>query len=263
MRNKVTPEEARQALQTHAAALWRFSSGKDPEFLCMASHIGGGMFATVYDLGALNPWGQSHYTDLRLQLLDGSGRTVWADWAVLSPMSPILLIQSRGADDLPDPEAASMADIAVDEYHDVYRIGFDDGLFPKTKGEVARIAAANDFRISSGQTIYDPAMTWFRTGDDDLRDKETICAHCNFNSPTRNDIGAPVVDGQGRLAGVLIGANLGPEASHQGAYMPVEVIRPFAEMLRVVKDRRYGIGAFDKYAPVVHHEYEPGLTHDP
>lgn len=263
MREKVTPEPARQALQSQAAALWKHTSGRDPEFLCMATHVGDGMFATVYDLGALNPWGQSHYTDLRLQLLDGSGRIIWADWAVMSPMSPILLIQSRGADDLPEPDIASMADIAVKEYQDVYRIGFDDGLFHRSKEEVAKAAANGEFRLNAGETIYDPGMTFFRDGADELRGNETIASHCNFNYPGRRDLGAPVVDGRGRLAGVLIGANLGPETQHQGAYMPIEVIRPFAEMLRVVKDRRYGIGAFGKFAEVVHHEYEPGHPYGP
>jgi len=268
MREKEATPAAQQALAACAAALWKHTEGKEPEFLCMATHIGDGMFATVYDRGAENTkWGEERYTDLRLHLLDGSGRVIWGDWATKSPLAPILLIQSRGADDLPTPEFTSMGEMAQKEYTDVFRIGFERYLDRK---EVRTQAAAeNRFMISTGCTIHDPEMGWYRSGADEPTKSDgsrpmsadTVNVHCAFDYPGRTDLGSPVVDSRGRIAGVLIGGDLGPDIGNQGSYMPIDMILPFADLSRSLRERRNGRSlAFSGMWQVVHHEDEHDLA---
>jgi hypothetical protein len=54
--------------------------------------------------------------------------------------------------------------------------------------------------------------------------------------PGDKDLGSPVVDKNGRLVGIIIGADLGPEQSHTGAYVPIDYIEPMVATSVVAAD---------------------------
>lgn len=109
-------------------------------------------------------------------------------------------------------------------------------------------------RITEGCVLDTPHLSPYRCGSDKAADRRAIVARSNFDYPrSGKDWGSPVVAKDGRLAGVLIGGDLGPESGHQGAYVPVEMILPHARTLEVLRAQAKYKGP----QPVYHHaEFE-------
>jgi hypothetical protein len=242
--------EASSALTSHAAALFRHAKGAEPKLLCMASYLGNGLFAAVSDeLSDQRLPGPTLYADLRLHLLDGTGRVIWAEWAAELPILPLLLVKARGATDAPGPDIAPMADVSGRDCTTVWRIGYGRGVFHE-------VALEKGPRIAEGYVIHDPQMTWFRGGANRFAKARTLAVHCCFDYPGPADYGSPVVLSDGPLAGILVGGNLGPEGAHQGAYVPVELVLPFARLIdaRATSDRSLSLAC--RQDLVWHHEDE-------
>lgn len=217
------PAAVATSLSSLAAALYRHTHGQEPEFLCMATRLSQGIYATVADRVARKKWRENLYEDLRLHLLDGS--VLWVDWAAKCPVTPVLLMEARGAE-MSEIDIAGMADVAAaGTYPTVWRIGYGQPVWGKVEMEKGP-------RMAAGAVMSHPEMTWFRNGADQRRDERTIAAHANFDYPGKHDLGSPVVIDDGRLAGILVGGDLGPESAHQGAYVPAELVMPFIGLIR-------------------------------
>lgn len=124
-------DEGLASLKGSIAAIWRHPYRGKPAFIGFATNFGGGAFATIADGKIKLPreqWnGSGPYHDLRIHLLDGSGRMFWVDWVYETPMRPIAVLQVRG-DDIehwPNPAIATIA--AMHGKNHVWRIGYADG----------------------------------------------------------------------------------------------------------------------------------------
>lgn len=231
------------SLSSCGAALWRHERGKEPDFIGMATHLGDGLFATVGDQGVESPWGgRGKWQDLRLHLLDGSGAVLWGDWVDSIP-NALVVIKARPSRRLPvGPAHAPMHELAGCEYPKVWRIGFGHGVF----GDLDHSSPP---RMTEGCALDVPRVSFYRNGADKAADLRAVCVHANFDYPRRKDWGSPVVAEDGRLAGVLIGGDLGPERSHQGAYVPVDLVMPHALVALAISKR----SRFSGPMPVSHH----------
>ena len=237
------PSAAEVSPKSCGAAVWRHAQGSPSVLVGMAAHLGGGLYAAVADKGVQGPWG-GKWRDLRIHLLDGSGAVLWADWADTIP-NAVVVLKVRASRSLPaDPAPAPMHEVAASAHAAVFRIGYGNGVF-------ADVDASRPPRAAAGCVLSQPVATWYRNGADPAGKSSAVCAHANFDYPGDRDLGSPVVTEDGRLAGVLIGGNLGPEASHQGAYVPVDLVLPHARMLEALH-ARFG-GGWRGPSPVVHH----------
>jgi hypothetical protein len=240
-RKDETPSEAAKAgLHAALATVWRWEYEKDPVFVTVATHLGQGRFAVASDSGTKNAWGHSFgpYSDLYVKLT-GSNELLPVSFLYETPLKPIIILaipdHLRGS--LGTPEIAPMGSLAGHEYARVWRIGYCDGVF-------AEFDLENGPVVHGGDIFYEPDHTYFRGGADKLSDTHSIVVTCGFDYPGRKDYGAPVTDQDGRLAGVLVGGDTGPEQRHVGCYTPIDLIMPFValgDVLASRKDRAFGL----------------------
>jgi hypothetical protein len=233
-------DEGLASLKGNIAAICRHPYKGERSFVGFATHLGGGAFATISDGNLQLPFdkwdGLGRYSNLRIHLLDGSNRMFWIDWIHETPILPIAVLQVRGdgVDRWPTPELATMADMHGKNH--VWRIGYAKGLFGDQNLDLRSLGTEPPHVVTDGWICYHPCMTYFRNGaDEDFGNKHTIAGHVCFGYPNKSDLGGPVVDNEGRLAGVLVGADLGSQESHVGAYVPAELIIPFLASARKSK----------------------------
>jgi hypothetical protein len=236
----VFTEQGLASLKGSIAAICRHPYNGERSFVGFATHFGGGAFATVTDGKIKLPWtewkGAGPYHDLRIHLLDGSGATFWVDWVYETPIMPVAVLQVRGEgiERWPDPEVATIA--AMHGKNHLWRIGYADCQFADHRLELDSLGTEPPQVVKAGWICTHPCLTYFRHGGDpEFSGKRTIAGHACFDYPTRSDLGGPVVDNEGRLAGVLVGANLGPQEAHVGAYVPSQMIIPFVGEARAAK----------------------------
>ncbi|WP_114944442.1 hypothetical protein [Microvirga calopogonii] len=236
----VFTEQGLASLKGSIAAICRHPYNGERSFVGFATNVGGGAFATISDGKIKLPWeqwkGAGPYHDLRIHLLDGTGRMYWVDWVYETPVLPIAVLQVRG-DEIerwPNPEIATIA--AMNGKNHVWRIGYADGVFGDSTLDLNTLGSEPPHVVKAGWISAHPTMTYFRDGADAaFGGKHTIAAHVCFDYPNRSDLGGPVVDNEGRLAGVLVGADLGSQETHVGAYVPAQMIMPFVGAGRAAK----------------------------
>lgn len=252
-RDEDPSEAAVEGLKAALATVWRWEYGKEPVFVTVATHLGKGRFAVITGTGIKNEWGNRYgpYSDLYVKMT-GSDALRPVKSLYESPIRPIVILSLPDwhREDLGSPKVAPMESLATHEYARVWRIGYTDGVF-------AEFDLSRGPLIHKGDIFYEPQHTYYRGGADDMADQHSIVVTCGFDYPGRKDYGAPVTDQDGRLAGVLVGADTGPEQRHVGCYTPIGMIMPFvalADTLAARKDRVFGPNH-----RVVHSRDESGL----
>lgn len=219
----------RRLIQPLAAAVLRRKHDGQEEFVCMATCLADGVFVSTADALFPSPhktWPECH-EGMILRLLDGTCLRASAI-AHCDALPPLLFIRADGPGvpvRLEQDQIVDIPELYEQEFQSVYRVGYSASMFgnPDLGGEPV---------ISTGTVMEAPHVTPFRGGADPLHNKMTIAARANFDYPTRCDYGSPVVVQDGRLAGVLVGSALVSGFSHQGVFIPIELILPFAELFR-------------------------------
>jgi hypothetical protein len=236
----ILTDEGLASLKRNVVAICHHPYRGERSFVGFATHLGGGAFATICD-GKLqlpfDKWdGLGRYSNLRVHLLDGSGQMFWIDWIYEAPILPVAILQVRGhgIERWPSPDIATMAEMSGKNH--LWRIGYASGIFGDHSLDLASLGTEPPEVVTEGWISTHPTMTYFRSGaDDEFGNKLTIAGHANFGYPNKSDLGCPVVDNEGHLAGILVGADLGSQESHVGAYVPADLIMPFVEFARVSK----------------------------
>lgn len=256
-------------------SIWRHEADKPPVLLCMATRLATDYVVTVYDQGvdgfeskppswdveSREAWRspQHRFSDLRLHSLypgHPNDTVEWLYWASPCPLQPLVFLGTTEH----APETATCTAIApmhtllAREYPQLWRIGYGQGILANRRFELERCDPRRRYvlHVHEGCLIHDVHMMYFRGGADNLHQSRSLVGHANFNYPGPIDYGAPVVDAHGDLAGVLVGGELGPESSHQGAYVPTDFIAPLLlrEHMRRRSYPKWDIG----HHAVVHHE---------
>lgn len=236
----ILTDEGLASLKRSVVAICRHPYRGERSFVAFATHLGGGAFATICD-GKLqlpfDKWdGLGRYSNLRVHLLDGSGQMFWIDWIYETPILPIAILQVRGhgVESWPAPEIATMA--AMSGKNHLWRIGYSRGVFGDQNLDIPSLGTEPPQVVTDGWICTHPVMTYFRNGADEEYGKmATIAGHACFGYPNKSDLGGPVVDNEGDLAGVLVGVDLGSQESHVGAYVPADLIMPFVGFARASK----------------------------
>lgn len=213
-----------QSLMNMSAAVFRHTRGDDPEFCGMATYLGDGIFALSIEQIMKRDVREPMFCDIRFHMLGGDKPMVWSVWGMLTPMRPLVLMKAFEFT-APRPDIATIAETTVDE--GVARIGFCHGVFHEAQPD-------SDPIVNEGYRVFGPFWGDYRSiKDGEQRAPSAMVCHANFNYPGPKDAGAPVVTKDGRLAGILLGGDLGPQHSHQGAYVPIEFIMPFVEQMKL------------------------------
>lgn len=128
--------------------------------------------------------------------------------------------------DLADgPQHAPIGELAFPEYQGITRpVLHGHGRFDKWSDRKDIDISKEPFGAVRGSSYDTPMLQSYRNGADDDYRLNSICAHGDMGYPSDTQLGGPVFDDFGRLAGVIIGADLGPERGHTGAYVPADFI---------------------------------------
>lgn len=239
MKDKTTPPAALAALRSLTGALYRHGPNGSREYLSLATRLDTGIWAGVQDRGIFpgSVYGKFCGTEVVVDLFlhviaeDGTVSELPVQWAMRTPFKPVALLGVPGDDGMA-PQIASTAELSWPEYQHIHR--------PDLPG----YRRFGDFR-PRGETPYEqpiggvqgsiyemPMLQHYRNGADDAHDRRTICVSADFGYPSDVHIGCPVVDDFGRLAGVTVGVDPGPERSHVGMYVPADFLLPAVELAR-------------------------------
>lgn len=269
-------EPVRRSLMHLQGSIWRHTSDQPPELLCMATQLCPDYVVTVYDKGvdnfetkpphwnveACDTWRRPHhrFTDLRLHSHHPGHRddvVKWLYWAALCPIQPLIFLSTveKPCQSYPVQPTASMDTLLEDRYPKLWRIGYGRGILDNTHSMLRRNYPDDPYKleIRDGVLINDVTMTYFRGGADNLHNERSLVAHANFAYPGDIDYGAPVVTDDGWLAGILVGGDLGSGSSHQGAYVPIDLVIPFLHHEHA--RRKASPGFRMTHHTVIHHDY--------
>jgi hypothetical protein len=221
-----SPKEALAAIADNAGVIMRRNPDGEPTFVAMATRLEKGLWASVADTGAFGGTvrdrvrGTAEIVDLFLHTLeaDPARRQVLPiRWASRIPIRPVMLIGVPG-DEGEDPQFAPSAEMAFPEYQHVHRPAIaGDGVYSRREADFSQPVGAEDSCIM-GMPMMQHHRHYGR--DQSL----TICVHADMGRPTDTIVGGPVVDGFGRIVGVILGADMGGEQSHWGSYVPVDFL---------------------------------------
>jgi hypothetical protein len=230
-------------------------SSRKNVFACMATWMGGEYFLTTWDT-VNREIGESlfRYEDI---LVEWMGKSYPVEWVVELPHKPLLLmkcdkqhLRTPAGNSYYYYEAifnppASLYDILDNKDRSrLWRIGYTTGVF----GE--NVEPDGLPYLSPGYDISGMHHRWYRGPRNEIKAaKYTICIHCNFVYPHREDYGSPIVLQNGQLAGILISGDLGSDYRHQGAIIPLVLVLPTIQ-LWVQRDRENKLG--DKGGVHVH-----------
>lgn len=243
-------------IATQASALLQLSGRVylGDKFVAMATNLGYGFWITCYDRIFILPPDDAHPDGQTMgraepppDRIHVEGQEV--EWSVELPLRPLLLMKVRVPITPPSLEnTAKMADLLTIEYTKMWRIGY------QSWHDHLKVEPDEPPYISEGRVFYELDYGYFRCGSDklDLMNQRTFNVHGGFESPHRSDYGAPVVLADGRLAAVLIGGDMGPESSHQGAIIPIELILPFRDVWKARVEHHKGEFS-SKYYFSIHH----------
>ena len=228
-----------ESYRVPAEALLRYSGKvyRRDQFICMATYIGDGFWLTTWDTVEDRSYATSWvYHDLKIVSKPFAGDLDIrenVEWVVQLPHKPLLLMKTEpGPKRQPDShplygpgavEVAPLFDLLAETpFRYLWRIGYIS--------DVHNLKSIPDDElpyVTPGYTAGDMFHSWYRSGSDEIADaKTTINVHCCFDYPHKPDLGSPVVLQDGRLAAILVSGGLGPQYSHQGAIIPLELVKP-------------------------------------
>lgn len=256
------PQSAVLALRSNVGMVCRHGPDGEIDQLCMATRLGDGTWATVHDRGVYGDKvrgmrrGDLEVVDLHLHLeRDGERVALPVRWALHAPIEPIAFLGVPG-DGADAPEFATAADLAVLSYPKIYvpsptpKDG-DTFFGPRRASDIDMDAP---FAVKDGAAFGPPRLQNYRSGADDasrvgtpLDDAwasrydaasraTTVCVQGDMSYSRDGVVGAPVCDAEGRIAGVVVGAGLGNQSDHVGAYVPVDVLLPLARVAKALHD---------------------------
>ena len=280
MKNPEIPACVAPALSSAVGMVCRHGPDGEVERLCMATRLETGLWATVHDRGVYGDRirgrhrGTLEVVDLHLHVGTGDDRRALpVRWATKSAIDPIALLGVPHDDGaaLPTVGAAEMAETQYRRIHVPAPTPIEGGRFfgPTRASDVDPDAP---FAVKTGATYGPPRLQTYRSGasdahrvgrpSDDLwgsvydeaSRRVAVCVQGDLDHSRDAVLGAPVVDDEGRLAGVVIGAGQGGEYEHVGAYVPVDVIMPLAAVAKTLHRTSLGRGAYTSMVEFVSHE---------
>lgn len=226
MKTDKAPEAAQTAIETLTGFVMRHGPGKDTRtFLAMATHLGGGTWATlagkVYGGRVYDQFTGTHeIIDLWIHPVGGEPHPV--RWGHMAIMKPLALLHAPGsAGDA--PAIATAAEMAFPDYRKIWRHSFGR----------AQVFADNSFDTTApsvaveGSIFHLPSFARYDAQEDKAIAPAVLAG---MDYPARKDAGSPIVDAQGRLAGMMLGPDYGPGSAHAGWYMPIDYILPSLAM---------------------------------
>ena len=254
MKNEETPEVALASLRSITGALYRHGPDNSQEYLSMATRLETGIWIGVKDRGIFpgrvygNFCGTEVVVDLYLHQVAEDGEVIElpVQWAMRSLMSPLVVLGIPG-DRGDAPEIASSAELAWPQYQVIYRPVIQGNERYDTYSKRADTPFLAQVSAKKG-SIYDPPMLQhYRNGADSAANQRSICISADMNYPADIYVGGPVVDDFGRLAGVIIGTDPGPERGHVGMYVPADLIpssveHAYAALEALKRGDRYSTG---------------------
>ena len=233
MKDKTTPPTALAALRSLTGALYRHGPKNSREYLSLATRLETGIWAGVQDRGIFPGFvygkhcGTEVVVDLFLHVIgeDGTVSELPVQWAMRTPFKPIALLGVPG-DTGQAPDIAPTAELSWPQYQHIHRPDLPG--YRRFGDFRPRAETTYDQPVNAAQgSIYEmPMLQHYRSGADDAHDRRTICVSADFDYPMDIHIGCPVVDDFGRLAGIAVGVDPGPERSHVGMYAPADYIMP-------------------------------------
>lgn len=251
--SKNAPSEALQAtIDSLTAVIMRHGPGENTRtFICMATHLGGGTWATMRD-GVFGGRVYDQFTGdhqaIDLWVHPVTGGEFPARWGHLSIMRPVALIHAPGSGaSLPD--YATAAEMSYPDHRLVWRNSFGGAKhFSDLEFDPTTKMVAVECRI-----YHRPLNLRWSPHRDDIT--PAVCAGMDY--PGNKDAGGPVVDEQGRLAGMLLGPGAGSGEEHKGWYIPVDYILPSLAMaLESAPRSRERFGSAIHYVEHPSHEVE-------
>lgn len=221
MNTKKAPAAAQDAIENCTGIIMRHGPDKETRtFLAMATHLGGGIWATmadkVYGGRVYDQFTGTHeLIDLWIHPVGGTPQPV--HWGSMSIFKPLAILQAPGTEGLAAPAGfADAASMAFPEYRKNWRHSFGGAkVFADAEAEMDQESIAVE-----GAIFHLPAFARY----DALQDASTPCVLAGMDYPGRKDAGSPIVDEDGRIAGMLLGPDYGPGSAHAGWYMPIDYI---------------------------------------
>lgn len=239
MTDKTTPPAALAALRSITGALYRHGPDEGREYLSMATRLETGIWAGISDRGVFPGsvygkfCGESVVVDLYLHLVDEDGGTTElpVQWAMRTTFPPVVLLGVPG-DVGEGPQIASAAEMTWPRYQSIHRPDLV-GL-KQTGGFVRRGEIRFEHSVAGvvGSIFEEPMLQTYRCGSDNAAGSRAVCVSASYDYPSDAIVGCPVVDDFGRLVGVTIGVNPGPERSHVGMYVPADLVITSIAMAR-------------------------------
>ena len=229
MTKDTSPQPAVDAIRAQTAALYRHGPNGLREYLSLATRLETGIWAAVKDRGVFPGTvygefcGTEVVVDLFIHTLGALGDRVElpVKWATHTAMHPICLLGVPG-DDGAGANIAPTAETTWPEYQRVHRpklpTGERFGQWVKREDMVIE----DEIHAEQGSIFGQPMVQTYRNGADDNYRQNAVCVIADMGYPADIHLGGPVVDDFGRLVGVIIGADLGSEYSHTGAFVPAD-----------------------------------------
>ena len=239
MNEKTTSPAALTTLRSITGALYRHGPKESREFLSLATRLETGIWAGIKDRGVFPGkvygkfCGTEVVVDLYLHLVaeDGTVSEHPVQWAMRTTFPPVVLLGVPG-DVGETPQIAPTAEMSWPQYQTIHRpdiVGVSRfGTF------VPRGETKFDRPVTGvvGSIYEDPMIQTYRCGSDDAHDARAICVSASYDYPSDAIVGCPAVDDFGRLVGVTIGTDPGPERGHVGMYVPADLVITAIPMAR-------------------------------
>jgi len=239
MKEKTTSPAALAALRSITGALYRHGPKESREFLSLATRLETGIWAGVKDRGIFPGsvygkfCGDSVVVDLYLHVVaeDGTVTELPVRWAMRTTFRPVVLLGVPG-DTGETPHVAPTAEMSWPQYQSIHR---PDIVGVRRFGDfVPRGEIRFDQPVTGvvGSIYEEPMVQTYRCGSDDACDARAICVSASYDYPSDAIVGCPAVDDFGRLVGITIGTDPGPERSHVGMYVPADLVITAIPMAR-------------------------------
>lgn len=279
-KERAIPESATRALRSNVGMVCRHDSKGGIEQLCMATRLGDGLWATVHDRGVYEgrvygtTRGTRESVDLHLHFeRDGERIALPVLWTSYAPIEPLAFLSVPG-DRADAPEFVGAAEMVAPDYRKIYVPGpmpkDGDRFFGPMRASDIDMDAA--FEAKAGAVFGPPRQQNYRGGasdahrvgtpsDDSWGERYesasralTVCVQGDMDHSRDGVLGAPVSDDAGRIVGIVIGAGLGNQSDHIGAYMPIDMILPLAAVAKALQASTRHRGCYTSRVDYVSHE---------
>lgn len=274
------PEAATLVLAANVGMVCRHGPDGEIDQLCLATRLGDGLWATVHDRGVYGDKvrgenrGTLEVVDLHIHVeTDGTRVALPVRWALHAPIEPIAFLGVPG-DTAKAPQFVGAAEMLTPDYRRIYV----PAPTPKSSDRFFGPLKASDidmdapFAVKAGAVFGPPRLQTYRSGSDDAQRvgtpmddawasryrtasrATTICVQGDMDYSRDGMLGAPVSDATGRIAGVVVGAGLGNQSDHVGAYVPIDLILPLAAVARAMHASSLSRGVYSSRVDFVSHE---------